>query len=166
MRVRFAAVDVCYPPTGGARAAAVLGDDTESATIAAEHVAWLDRVAAYQPGLFFTRELPALAAVLALAGPIGLLIVDGYVDLDPAGRPGLGAHAHEEFGVPVIGVAKSAFRTATHAVPVRRGAATNPVYVTAVGLPVAQAAEVVRAMAGPHRLPDLARRADALCRAR
>ena len=50
-----------------------------------------------------------------------LLIVDGYADLDPSGRPGLGAWAYAEFGVPVIGVAKTAFRVATHAVPVARG---------------------------------------------
>ena len=50
-----------------------------------------------------------------------LLIVDGYADLDPSGRPGLGAWAYAEFGVPGIGVAKTAFRVATHAVPVARG---------------------------------------------
>jgi deoxyribonuclease V len=47
---------------------------------------------------------------------MALLVVDGYADLDPDGRPGLGARAREEFGVPVIGVAKSGFRTATHAI--------------------------------------------------
>jgi hypothetical protein len=52
---------------------------------------------------------------------LGLLVIDGYADLDPAGRPGLGAHAHAAFGVPVIGVAKSRFRTASHAVQVLRG---------------------------------------------
>jgi deoxyribonuclease V len=41
---------------------------------------------------------------------ITLLVVDGFADLDPDGRPGLGARAHAEFGVPVIGVAKSPFR--------------------------------------------------------
>jgi hypothetical protein len=30
----------------------------------------------------------------------------------------LGAHAHAAFSIPVIGAAKSRFRTATHAVPV------------------------------------------------
>jgi hypothetical protein len=34
-------------------------------------------------------------------------VVDGYADLDLGGRPGPGAHAHAEFGIPVIGVAKS-----------------------------------------------------------
>ena len=42
-------------------------------------------------------------------GGLGLLVVDGCADLDPADRPGLGAHAHAEFGIPVIGVAKSGF---------------------------------------------------------
>ncbi|MGH3303168.1 MAG: hypothetical protein ACRDOK_16105 [Streptosporangiaceae bacterium] len=41
-----------------------------------------------------------------------LLVVDGYVDLDQDGRPGLGACVHAEFGIPVIGVAKSRFRPA------------------------------------------------------
>jgi deoxyribonuclease V len=90
--------------------------------------------------------------------------VDGYVDLDPGGRPGLGAHAHAEFGVPVIGVAKSRFATATHAVPVVRGGATRPLYVTAAGIPLGEAASIVRGMAGAHRLPDALRRADQLAR--
>jgi hypothetical protein len=66
---------------------------------------------------------------------LGLLVVDGYADLDPDGRPGLGAHAHAEFGIPVIGVAKSRFRTATHAVPVARGSSVRPLFVTAAGCP-------------------------------
>jgi hypothetical protein len=67
---------------------------------------------------------------------VRLLIVDGYADLDPGGRPGLGAHACAEFGVPVIGVAKTAFRPATHAVPVVRGErSARPLFVTAAGCP-------------------------------
>jgi deoxyribonuclease V len=95
---------------------------------------------------------------------MALLVVDGYADLDPDGRSGLGAHAHAEFGVPVIGVAKSAFRTATHAIPVLRGASARPLYVTAAGMPRADAADLVRDMAGQHRMPDALRRVDALAR--
>ena len=69
-------------------------------------------------------------------------MVDGYADRDPAGRPPLGAHAHAEFGVPVIGVAKSRFRTATHAVPVVRGSSMRPLFVTAAGMPAADAADL------------------------
>jgi hypothetical protein len=36
------------------------------------------------------------AVLDGLSGPC-LLVVDGYADLDPGGRPGLGAHAHAEF---------------------------------------------------------------------
>jgi deoxyribonuclease V len=90
--------------------------------------------------------------------------VDGYADLDPAGRPGLGAHAHAEFGVPVIGVAKTAFRTATHAVPVVRGGSARPLFVTAAGMSADEAAALVAGMAGRFRLPDALRRADALAR--
>ena len=64
---------------------------------------------------------PRRCAVLDDLSGLGLLVVDGYADLTPAAAPGLGAHAHAEFGIPVIGVAKSRFRTATHAVPVVRG---------------------------------------------
>ena len=55
---------------------------------------------------FITAALDAgvpLRAVLDDLSGLGLLVVDGYADLDPSGRPGLGAHAHAEFGIPVIG---------------------------------------------------------------
>jgi deoxyribonuclease V len=91
-----------------------------------------------------------------------LQVIGGYADLDPDGRPGLGAR--DEFGVPVIGVAKSAFRTATHAIAVLRGTSARPLYVTAAGMPRTDAACLVRNMAGHHRIPDALRRADTLAR--
>ncbi|MCW2502966.1 MAG: hypothetical protein JWO79_1250 [Actinomycetia bacterium] len=142
----------------------MLAADPAFTQVTGERVARLASVAEYRPGAFYERELPAIEAVLALAGPVRLLVVDGYVDLDPEGRPGLGAHAHERFRIPVIGVAKTAFRSATHAIPVRRGSAIRPLYVTAAGLPVDKAAALVAAMAGPHRIPDALKRADSLCR--
>jgi hypothetical protein len=45
--------------------------------------------------------------------------------------PGLGAYAYAEFGIPVIGVARSASRTATHAVPVWHGTCARPLFVAA-----------------------------------
>ena len=162
----LAAVDVQYLDTGGARAAAVLSDERTFATIVTEHVAELATVAEYQPGAFYVRELPAIEAVLALAPPVDLLIVDGYVDLDPDGRPGLGAHVRAALGMPVIGVAKTAFHTAIHARAVRRGTSTRPLYVTAAGLSIVEAADLVRRLAGPHRLPTALKRVDALARGR
>lgn len=34
-----------------------------------------------------------------LSGRLALIVVDGYVDLDAAGRPGVGAHVYAEFSV-------------------------------------------------------------------
>jgi deoxyribonuclease V len=159
-----AAVDVHYLGTGGARAAVVLAADAAFAQVLAERTAVVARVSPYRPGEFYLRELPPLHAVLDDLVGVGLLVVDGYADLDPAGRPGLGAHAHAEFGIPVIGVAKSRFRTATHAVPVVRGSSARPLFVTSCGMPAADAADLVRRMAGRYRLPDALRRADTLAR--
>ena len=148
------AVDVHYLRSGGA-----------FSRVLAERTAVVCEVPRYRPGEFYRRELPPLRAVLAGVGGLGLLVVDGYADLDPAGRPGLGAQAHGELGVPVIGVAKSVFRTATHAIPVLRGRSARPLLVTAAGMPRADAAELVRLMAGRFRVPDALRRADELARA-
>jgi len=160
-----AAVDVHYLSTGGARAAAALAADAAFAHVLAERTAVVPRVQPYRPGEFYLRELPPLRAVLEDLSGLGLLVVDGYADLDPSGRPGLGARAHADFGLPVIGVAKSRFRIATHAVPVLRGSSVRPLYVTAAGMPAGRAADLVRRIAGRYRLPDALRRADTLARA-
>ena len=94
--------------------------DATFARVLGERTMVVAEVAGYRPGEFYQRELPPLRAVLHDIAGLGLLVVNGYADLDPGGQPGLGAHAHREFAVPVIGVAKSAFRTATHAIPVLR----------------------------------------------
>lgn len=162
----FAAVDVYYPASGGARAALVLTGDRAFGEILAERTAFVPRVAPYVPGQFRQRELPPLRAVLAGVTGIELLVVDGYVDLDPHGRPGLGAYVHAEVGVPVIGVAKTPFAAAVHALPVLRGQATRPLYATAAGIAAADAAGVVARMSGKFRMPDALRRVDALSRGR
>jgi deoxyribonuclease V len=160
----FAAVDVHYPAAGGARAAMVLARDLGFSAIASERTITLEQVADYRPGRFFERELPPIRAVLAGHEGLCLVVVDGYVHLDPDGRPGLGAHLHSTLVLPVIGVAKTLFRSATHAIEVLRGPATRPLYVTAIGLDPDQAADIVHNMAGPFRIPDALRRADALSR--
>lgn len=162
----FAAVDVYYPAGGGARAALVFAGDREFSQIVGERTVFVPEVAAYVPGQFFLRELPPLRALLAGVTGIELLVVDGYVDLAPAGKPGLGAHVHAELGVPVVGVAKTFFATATHAIPVVRGNASRALYVTAAGVPPAEAADLVRRMSGRFRMPDALRQVDALSRGR
>lgn len=160
----FVAADVHYLASGGARAAAVVSADAGFSRLLADRVELVPEVQPYRSGQFYLRELPPLRAALDGLTGMTLLVVDGFADLDPDGRPGLGTHAHAEFAVPVIGVAKSAFRTATHAIPVLRGTSARPLYVTAAGMPRSDAADLVRRMAGRHRIPDALRRADTLAR--
>jgi deoxyribonuclease V len=89
-----AAVDVHYLRTGGARAAAVLAADAGFAHVLAERTAVVPRVPPCRPGKLYLREFPPLRAVRDDLSGLGLREVDGYADLDPGGRPGLGAHAH------------------------------------------------------------------------
>jgi deoxyribonuclease V len=161
----FAAVDVCYLGADGARAALVAAADPRFAALEWTVTAITPQMAAvYQPGQFWRRELPPLRAVCADVPGLGLIVIDGYVDLDPGGRPGLGARVHAEFGVPVIGVAKTFFRGASHAAQIRRGRSARPLYVTAAGISVPDAARLVADMAGTSRIPDALRLADRLAR--
>ncbi|MEQ7129499.1 endonuclease V [Actinopolymorpha sp. B11F2] len=161
------AVDVHYDDMGGAKVALVVCAEPSFSTVKSEHVADISRTVPYESGALFKRELPCIQAVLALGPPLELLVIDGYATLDPQGRPGLGAHAAEALDLPVIGVAKSPFHTATHAVKVIRGVATRPLYVTAAGgLEIVDAARIVAAMAGSNRIPTALARVDRLARGR
>jgi deoxyribonuclease V len=160
----FTTVDVHYLDDGNARAALVAAHERGFSQVAWTRIAVVPAGAPYVPGEFYLREMPPLRAVMPVGGELSLIVVDGYVDLDPAGRPGLGAHVHAEFGVPVIGVAKTAFRDASHAARVLRGNSSRPLYVTAAGMRVAEAASVVGEMAGQFRIPDALKLADRLAR--
>jgi deoxyribonuclease V len=160
----FVAVDVHYLADSRARAAVVAAGDQRFTVTAFSGTALVEAGVAYRPGEFYQRELPPLRAVIPRSGRLALIVVDGYVDLASAGRPGLGAHVHAEFGVPVIGVAKTPFRTATHAAHVLRGRSARPLYITAAGMPVADAAYLIEEMAGSFRMPDALKLADRLAR--
>jgi deoxyribonuclease V len=126
----------------------------------------LHPVEAYEPGQFYRRELPCLLAVLRRTShPLETVVIDGYVWLKDADRPGLGAHLYEALGrsVAVVGVAKTHFATAT-AEPVLRGRSRKPLFVTAAGMDRAEAAQHIQRMHGPYRVPTLLRRVDQLCR--
>jgi deoxyribonuclease V len=163
----LACVDVDYRGEQ-AMAACVLFGAWQDEAPAREVVARISGVAPYVPGEFYRRELPCLLAVLEQVGePVEAVVIDGYVWLADETRPGLGGHLYEALRrrVPVVGVAKTQFLSATLAVPVRRGEASiKPLFVTAAGLDVAAAAANVQSMHGPHRLPALLRRVDQLCR--
>lgn len=163
--VWLGAVDVHYDEAGSATAALVVCSEITFATVVAEHVANIDHIEPYESGALFKRELPCIRAVVAQSQPLELLVVDGYATLDPDGRPGLGAYAADAFGIPVIGAAKTHFRTATHAIEVVRGVARRPLYVTAAGgIEIEEAARIVAGMVGPYRIPSALTRVDRLAR--
>ncbi len=161
-----AALDVHYD-AGGAVAACAVAPSWASADACEERVALLPRALPYRPGAFFERELPCLLRVLDLVRtPLRAVLVDGYVDLDERGTPGLGAHLHAYLGggIAVVGVAKTAYRRSTFATPVLRGSSRRPLFVTARGVSAADAARLVRGMHGAHRFPTLLARVDRLAR--
>jgi deoxyribonuclease V len=158
------AVDVHYEPHR-ARAACTVFRDWSSASAECERVVEAPPASPYVPGQLFRRELPPLLAIIrALVEPPAIVLVDGYVWLDADRAPGLGAHLHLALGgVPVVGVAKTEYRGAP-AASVLRGASAKPLFVSAIGLEEAEAADGVRRMYGRHRLPLLLQRADHLAR--
>ncbi|MBW8851050.1 MAG: endonuclease V [Xanthomonadales bacterium] len=164
--MRILATDVHYTEPG-AVAAGVLFDDWCAAAPLRTVTSRLDTVEAYAPGAFYRRELPCLLGLLrehALHPDV--IVVDGHVFLDDAGRAGLGKHLFDALDgrVPVIGVAKTAFAGMDARFAVLRGDSRRPLYVTAAGLPLAQAQAHVRAMHGAHRVPTLLKAVDRLCR--
>lgn len=163
---RILATDVHYTDAG-AVAAGVLFDDWRAATPLRTVTRRFDTVEPYVPGAFYRRELPCLLGLLrehALQPDV--VIVDGHVVLDDAGRPGLGKHLFDALDgrVAVIGVAKTAFIGMDARFEVRRGDSARPLYITAAGLPLDEAQAKIRAMHGAHRLPTLLKRVDRACR--
>jgi deoxyribonuclease V len=158
----FAALDVDYRQDHAAAAAVIFAAVTDAQSLE-ETVLRVPLTAGYQSGELYKRELPALLKVLSqVRSAPSTIIVDGQVWLAP-GRPGLGAHLHQAVSLPVIGVAKRPFLGAP-ALEVLRGQSRTPLYVTAVGLSVDHAADLIRRMHGPFRLPTLLKRVDRLCR--
>ena len=85
--------------------------------------------------------------------------------LDDAGSPGLGAHLYRALDgrIPVIGVAKTNYASVHLAkAEVLRGDSARPLYITAMGIDLAQAAGHIHAMHGAYRLPDLLKELDGL----
>lgn len=161
------AVDVDYRADGSAVAAGVQFAEWTSDRIGEIVLRRMGAVAPYEPGRFFARELPCLAALVAdLPGRPGTIVVDGYVFLGEERRPGLGAHLHAALGgaVPVIGIAKTRFAGTPAEAEVLRGTSLRPLYVTAIGIDEGVARDHVRSMHGAHRIPAMLAAADRACR--
>lgn len=163
-----AALDVHYKGDK-AKAVCVLFDDWKATSLHSVYSVETLAPAGYEPGGFYKRELPPLLEVLKAVNlaEVGTLIVDGYVYLNDAQRPGLGAHLYNALSqaIPVIGVAKRKFyNNEKTAVAVKRGSSGRPLFVTAVGTEADSAAFLIQNMAGEYRIPTLLKQLDALTR--
>jgi deoxyribonuclease V len=161
------AIDIYYYKTY-AKCVGVLflwGDDVPAKVIEAT----VDGVADYVPGEFYKRELPCVMAVIDQVRKykIDCIILDSHVQLGE-GKKGLGEYVHEAFDqkYPIIGVAKSSFQgNAEFVREVRRGESENPLYVSAVGCDLDEAAESILNMHGEYRIPTMLKEVDRIGRA-
>ena len=162
----IACTDVHYTNTR-ATAACILFHDWSDAHSDLAITEPVDEPAPYEPGRFYRRELPALLSVISqLTVRPEVIIIDGYVWLGDWDHPGLGAHLHKALGgsAAVIGVAKKLFRRGPAVQCVRRGSSARPLYVSAAGMELTEAAARIVELHGEFRVPTLLKRVDRLCR--
>ena len=117
----------------------------------------------YRSGRFYERELPCLMSVLnQTRHQFGTIVIDGFVHLKADVGKGLGTHLFESlpYTAEVIGVAKNPLKVADRFVTINRGRSKKPLYVSAVGCPVEQAAKSIISMHGLYRIPTLLKLAD------
>jgi deoxyribonuclease V len=127
----------------------------------------LDNVDEYISGEFYKRELPCILSLLKKISieTIDLIIVDGFVYLDDENKFGLGAYLHIALDakIPIIGVAKTNFASIEkNKVALRRGKSERPLFITAVGIDLDKATDLIKHMKGEYRIPNLLKHLDTL----
>ncbi len=132
-------------------------EDAQPANILNETI---EGVMEYEPGAFYKRELPCILSLLKKVDltTIDCIIVDGFVILDDEGKYGLGGYLFDELSkkIPIIGVAKSGFRSnKKHVKELFRGESSKPLYITAIGVELDLAYLKVQSMHGIYRMPTL-----------
>ncbi len=159
------AVDVNYSERN-AKAVGVVFDwtDVKASDVIIVH---LTDVEEYIPGEFYKRELPCILKVISKVKieDIQAIVVDGYVYLDNDKKYGLGAYLWEalEKSIPVIGVAKKTYHeNEKNVFALTRGESKNPLYISAIGIELEHAVELVRHMQGNHRIPTILKDLDKL----
>lgn len=161
------AVDVYYEGET-AKAVGVLFNwkDAQPAQVVNAHIG---KVAPYEPGHFYKRELPCIEAILEQANMdnVEAIIVDGYVYASNTKAYGLGGHLYEAIvrSKPVIGVAKTPFKNNEETcMEVQRGDSKKPLYISAIGIDLAEAAVEIAGMHGEFRIPTMLKELDRLTR--
>jgi len=127
----------------------------------------IEQVEDYEPGQFYKRELPCILKITEKIdlNLVSLIIVDGHVYTNNEGGLGLGGKLwkalHQK--IPVIGVAKTPFLSNKKTVQqVLHGQSNNPLYVSAIGMDLNEAAFLVKNMKGDFRMPDILKAVDKL----
>lgn len=150
-----------------ARTSGIIINDWKDTLPLNELVHNTSKVAPYEPGKFYRRELPCILGLIHQhkLAPTHI-VIDGHVYLDGNKQRGLGAYLYDALKeqVPVIGVAKNKFKNMPEIHAVIRGQSQTPLWITSIGIDFREAQNYVRAMAGNYRLPDMIKRADQLAR--
>lgn len=128
-------------------------------------IAYIDNVEDYIPGEFYKRELPCLLKIIDKIDITQLeaIIIDGYVYIDNEKNYGLGGILWETLNkqIPIIGVAKTAFyKNKETVIAVTRGESIKPLFVSAIGFDLNQAALNIKQMYGAYRIPDVLKQLD------
>jgi deoxyribonuclease V len=118
-----------------------------------------NNIAPYQSGQFYQRELPCIMSLLDKIdlSTISAILIDGYVHL-AENKIGLGGHLYHALNktIPIIGIAKKPFTgNSQYLIEIIRGQSKQPLYITAIGIPLENAAANIKLMAGKYRMPDL-----------
>lgn len=149
-----------------ATTACICFDDWTDSVSTQDFVENTKNVAPYESGKFYQRELPCIVSLLKKNNlQPELIIVDGYVWLDE-NQIGLGGHLYNALNqqIPVIGVAKTRFKTHSKVKEVFRGGSQNPLYVSAIGVDLDESVLNIEKMDGVFRIPTLLKSVDQLCR--
>ena len=147
--------------------AGVLMEDFDSEEISGFVTAEISEIGAYESGAFYKRELSGVKSLLSKLNlsQIQCVVVDGYAVFGDGEHISLGERVFAEYGIPVIGIAKSRnLFCKIEDTEVFRGKSQTPLFVTAIGMELAYAKEKVKSMFGEHRIPYGVKIADSLAR--
>ncbi|MFO7889115.1 MAG: endonuclease V [bacterium] len=160
----FLAVDVHYTQNQ-ATAAGISFDSWQAKTPLNQYITQVNKLAPYEPGKFYKRELPCILSLLQEHSlHAECIVIDGFVFLDGHTSPGLGKYLYDALQekTTVIGVAKNLFMDIDDKYTVYRGNSRKPLYVSAVGIDLAVAQHHIKNMHGSYRIPTLLKKVDQL----
>lgn len=161
-------MDVGYDDTK-ANSASVTFQNWDDQTPISSNKIIINNIADYEPGQFYKRELPCLIQGLELYDlkEVDTIIIDGFVWLNSERKAGLGAYLFDALDkkIPIIGVAKRKFHGENIFMKmIERGKSKNPLFITAEGIDLNQAANLIKNMHGEYRIPTLLKEVDRLSR--